>query len=148
MGRKRQMVAHTSTVEGCVSDAMSELQSLGEELRSWYDNMPENLQGGDKGNQVDEAASALEGLNEPTMVESVGSLPISWETPKNRGTSRSARRDDCTLMLDLAHTALQNWMDDDANKEHADRSEVESLISEIEDVKDEADGVEFPSAFS
>jgi DNA repair ATPase RecN len=35
-------------------------RSLGEEEREYYDNMPESLQGGEKGEQADAAATALE----------------------------------------------------------------------------------------
>lgn len=58
---------YTSTVEGLISDAYSEFTSLGDELRGWYDNLPESFQGGDKGECLDQAASSLEGISEPTV---------------------------------------------------------------------------------
>ena len=39
---------------------VQEIMSLAEEMRSWYDNMPENFQNGDRGERVSEAADALE----------------------------------------------------------------------------------------
>lgn len=48
--------------ESLVGDAASILQELGEEMRSWHDNMPESLQGSDRGTRVEEAADALEEL--------------------------------------------------------------------------------------
>lgn len=46
--------------EGKFEDAKSIVQELQEEMQNWYDNMPEGLQGSDKGSQVEEAANALQ----------------------------------------------------------------------------------------
>ena len=40
---------HTRTIASLVEDAKSDLESLADEMRSWYDNMPESFQSGDKG---------------------------------------------------------------------------------------------------
>lgn len=45
-----------------VETAASEVESLKDELQEWHDNMPENLQDGDKGSQLDDAVQALEEL--------------------------------------------------------------------------------------
>ena len=45
-----------------MEDAKSEVESLQEEMQSWHDNMPENLQDGEKGTAVQEAAEALENI--------------------------------------------------------------------------------------
>ena len=146
MGKKREPIQHSSTVGGCVSDAFSELQALGDEMRSWYDNMPENLQGGDKGSAVSEAADTLEGLSEPSVPDAVADVKVEWQSkpPTKRGLSRSARRDEATMMLDLAATAAQGWLDDPENETHEARDEVESFIDEVNSAKDDADNVEFP----
>lgn len=46
-----------------ISDGKSEVSSLAEEMREWADNMPENLQGGEKHTEVEEAADALDEIN-------------------------------------------------------------------------------------
>lgn len=49
-----------------VEDAASEVGSLRDELQEWYDNLPENLQSGEKADQlqltVDELDSLVDGL--------------------------------------------------------------------------------------
>ncbi len=45
---------------GNIADAKSEIESLAEEMRGWAENMPENLQGGDKHTEVEAAADSLE----------------------------------------------------------------------------------------
>jgi hypothetical protein len=43
-----------------VSAAQSEAEELRDELQAWLDNLPENLQGGDKADQLQTAIDALE----------------------------------------------------------------------------------------
>lgn len=45
---------------GRVSDAKTEIEELRDELQSWRDNLPENLQSGSKADALDEAISSLE----------------------------------------------------------------------------------------
>jgi hypothetical protein len=45
---------------GAVSDARSEVESLKEELESWYDNLPESFQNGEKGEALQSAVSELD----------------------------------------------------------------------------------------
>jgi len=47
-----------------VSMAAMEINSLKDELEQWRDNMPENLQGGEKYEQLDEAISELEEISD------------------------------------------------------------------------------------
>lgn len=41
-------------------DIKSQIEEVGQEERDYHDNMPENMQSGEKGEQAQEAASALE----------------------------------------------------------------------------------------
>jgi ATP-dependent protease HslVU (ClpYQ) peptidase subunit len=43
-----------------VSDAKTMVEELRNELQSWRDNLPENLQDGEKASQLDEAIQSLE----------------------------------------------------------------------------------------
>lgn len=47
-----------------VRDAIGEVECLKDELQAWFDNLPENLQGGDKGSALEEAISSLETLQD------------------------------------------------------------------------------------
>lgn len=49
--------------QGLVSDATGEVEALKDELQSWYDNLPENLQSGSKGDELSDAISQLEDLH-------------------------------------------------------------------------------------
>jgi len=48
--------------ESLVDDARSIVEELKDEMESWYDSIPENLQQGDKANEVESAKDALDNL--------------------------------------------------------------------------------------
>ena len=49
-----------SAAQGLVFDARSQAEELRDEVQSWFDNLPEAFQQGDKGQQLEEAISQLE----------------------------------------------------------------------------------------
>lgn len=51
-----------SEAESDFESAKSTVEELRDEMTNWKDNIPENLQGGDKCSEVEEAESALEEL--------------------------------------------------------------------------------------
>lgn len=59
-----------------VSDAMSEVESLKDELEEWHGNMPENFQNGDKGNQIQEAIDNLENIY--SELDSISSTDVDF----------------------------------------------------------------------
>lgn len=174
MARKLKQTNHKSTVAS-ITDAFNTLKDeLGEEMRSWYDNMSENLQGGDKGTQVDEAAQALEDLNEPDIPEHLLELPIEYTTEHKggrKGDPRWLRRDNEVAVLNAAISAVEDfvgqasaellmYVNDDDDKEITvghltlPKGEFEELIeeahnflSELGDETTNAENVEFPGMY-
>ncbi len=47
-------------VIGKLGDLAAEVRGLGEEEREYYDNMPESIQSGEKGERADDVAQMLE----------------------------------------------------------------------------------------
>lgn len=132
-----------TTVEAAMGDAISEFESLAGEMRDWYDNMPENLQSGSKGDSVGEAADTLEGISEVEVPDAIKDLKVEY-TERQQKTSRSARRDYACRLLQGAIDEAQSWMDDEANAEHEDFDAVGSFLDEAQSALDEAEGVDFP----
>ena len=122
------------TLGELVSGACSELACLGEELRSWYDSMPENLQGADKGNTLEESAGTLEGLDEPDVPGDSEGLSVTVQTRK--ATSRSARRDSACEGLRAAAEAVEEQI-----------GELQTFHDDLESMADDAEGVEFPGMY-
>lgn len=50
--------------EGLISDANSVVEELQNEMEEWRDSIPENLQGGNKYSEIEEAVSNLEQLHD------------------------------------------------------------------------------------
>lgn len=140
MGKKQPKVA-TSTINALVQDACSGLEELGSELREWYENMPENLQG--NRSDVDDAASTLENISAPDDApEVIREIEVSYNLELERLTSRRARGGQLCYEMDAAIQEAEYWLEE--NPEHADREAVETWIDEVSQVKDEAEGVEYP----
>jgi len=53
-------IASLESIRGALDEVKSIIESTASEEREYYDNMNENLQGGDKGQQADNAATLLE----------------------------------------------------------------------------------------
>lgn len=141
----------TDSTVSAISDAISDLTSLGEECREIVDNASENLQQTSRIQTFDETASALEGLSEPDVPECVAELPITYSeqisTRKGRGESRAVRCANSVAVLQAAQEAVAMWLEDETNEEHAERDEVEQLANDIEEIIGEAEGCEFPGMY-
>lgn len=175
--RRPSSVERTGTVLDAISGACSDLVSLGEECREVHDNMPESLQQGQRGSTLDETADTLESVSEPDVPAPLQDLPCKWyeQLPKRkgRGLSRSGRRDNAVAALEAAIDAVENYSDliDEAkgavaggtatpdqqrmvgaqveahDNGDSDGVDTETLASELGEIKDNAEGCEFPGMY-
>ena len=51
-------------IRGEIENAASDVDELNGEMQEWLDSLPENLQGGDKASELQEAIDALEALKD------------------------------------------------------------------------------------
>lgn len=153
--RKPAFETRKGTVADAISGAVSELTSLGEECREVFDNMPESLQQGSRGEAMDSTAGTLEDVQELDVPEVLGALACTWTESlpkrKGRGLSRAVRCGNAVTALEAAINAVQAWHDEQESKQD-DASEepevdAESLLTELEEIKDNADGCEFPGMY-
>jgi seryl-tRNA synthetase len=135
---KRETKTDKYTLADLVSSAVNDLMELGNELREWYDNLPDGLQEGRS--DIDEAASELENISEPDVPEKLAGLEVehSYVTRPSRQQGRSWRQGDATEMLDTAIQFLEGLEDND---------EAEELARELNEIKDNADGVSMPGMY-
>ena len=135
-----------SSIEDAISAAFGELQALGEELREWAGNIEEKFGGSDKHAQLEESADILEGLDEPTVPDTLKYLTVTIQdpTPTKRGRSRATRCSDECAVLGLCTDALEPMRDDTKHPLHGDAS---TLYDELETIIDEASQVEFPGMY-
>ena len=162
-------IAFTKTIDDLIGDANGIIQELAEEMRSWHDNMPEGLQNGDKGQEVDQAASDLESIDEIEVPESLTDVKLVHLPPRTGG-SRGDRLAEATSMLE----AVMEWLEGDDVQQHLldkgetaesasksdavegedhdnatyySRDDVEALEEGIENAMGYAEGVSFPGMY-
>jgi hypothetical protein len=134
-----------------VSDAFSELESLGEECREIVENAEGGLAETQRVQTFGDTADALENLSEPEVPDCVTDLAFTYQEAvnknKRRGPSRSVRRDNAVAVIRSAMDALQEWLDDEANAEHDDRDEVDTLQENLDSLCCDVEDLEFPGMF-
>lgn len=143
----------TTKVGDVISDLYSTVGELGGELRQWHDNMPENLQSGTKGQEVEAAAEALEAVSEIDVPSEVVDLEVKLPPPsKNKKLSRAKRMANVVACARIALDSVQSWVENErADNEDNDEfdnepvEEIETFVGDMNDQLDELDNIEFPS---
>lgn len=146
MATRAKVELQRFSVDDAISAGFGDLTELGEELRNWYDSLPENLQGGDKGSTVDEGASTLENLNEPDVDSDLSkALEVKGVDvqvyPLKKRASRADRRDYAVGLLSGAKDALEEFNEDGEN------DEAKQLVDDLDELISEAEAVEFPGMY-
>lgn len=135
MGKYKSKQCH-GTISS-VDDAIQELVSLGEEHRERADNMPENLQGGDLYSRLDEAASALEGLDTPDIPEVLAGDELHWyeaHTYGKGGDPRHLRASNAIAVLSAAVSHCDTVM-----------TEIDTIKEQLQDAEDGVDDEDKPA---
>jgi hypothetical protein len=135
------------TIEGAITSAHGMLVELGEEMRNWYDSMPENLQGGSRAETVQETADTLEGLEAPTIPDFISSRTekvVKVNHLKKKKASRPTRRDYAIDILSAVKDVLEAEIAEDSEDDTVLVEDINSLIGEIDQLISDAEGAEFP----
>lgn len=131
----------TTTVGALIDDGYSQAESVGEELRDWYDNLPESFQMAEKGELLDEGANAVENAvceKPDDLPERIADLPAVYVP--GVGTSRSAQLCEAAEMLRMALSELPESDEDED-------LDLDGVRSTLEQAADEFEGVECPGMF-
>lgn len=144
----------TIAVEDLIGDANTVIEELAEEMDSWYNNLPENLQNSSRGESIQEAYDTLSGIPQPEygLGLEIGTVYF----PFLGVSSRSDRASEAASYLHAASEALLNWIE--SKKEEAgDREltdeedglhqEVQELAESCEDAANELENVCFPGMY-
>lgn len=145
MAKKAKPALREVGLEDALSEAFGEFSSLAEEMRSWADGMEEKFSSTDRYARVSEAADTLENHTDaPDVAECLEDIKVSVQdlAPRKRGYSRADRCGQACYILDLCINAL-----DEIEGEGERKDEAESLRDEIDNVKSECEGVEFPGMY-
>jgi len=144
---------YTTSVTSVIPDAISEFETLRDELQDWYDNLPEGFQNGDKGDQLQEAISALDNvantLDVPEYLE-----PVRVFVAPSDETSRAHRGSQAAYALRQAAERLEELLEEGATLPEGlvldddKKDEIRQLAEDVTNAADEADGVEYPGMYS
>jgi hypothetical protein len=107
MAKKRQPTTTKDSIESAADTAFGNISELREELESWYDNLPEAFQSGDKGDRLQEAIGNLENCDAPSVPECLEDVEVEYTLHYKRKMSRSDRRDECIVMADAIVSACE-----------------------------------------
>ena len=157
-----KIVTEKITVISAIEDGKSELEELQSEMEEWFAGMSENLQQGNKGDEVQQAADGLQGALD-RMNSDASDLPeelqnreieigVQVQKRKDRGTSRAVRCGNACSYLAEAAGAIKNWT---GEKRAATKVEYEEdvlgaaddIADELEIVASEAESIDFPGMY-
>lgn len=159
---KTKFVKCDTTAVSAASDAWSGMEGLKEELESWYENLHENFQNGQKGEELQEAIQQIDAASEPSAPYSAEEINISYDAPTGTKQSRSTQcsghvnamtaaaegarsrveelnqleyTDDGVLLIDGKPVT-----DETDTSEPRNEDERDSIVSELEEFADECEG--------
>ena len=88
-------------IDSAVSEAINNAEGLRDELQDWHDNLPENLQSGEKADNLQTAIDALESVSQPDVPECIATDTIEYLSAPPRA-SRANRLAECQSMMSAA----------------------------------------------
>src|SRR5262245_9687992 len=115
--------AHTpisveTTLGGLLSDAQSELEELGEEMRDVFENTPDGFKGSSVGEAREAAAEALESLNFPELSDTYADEKLTYSShPLKSKASRNDRRNVAVNKIDQVISLLTGIKEEEEAKE-------------------------------
>ena len=140
-------VYYTVSADSLMSQAYEEIATLAEEMRSWYDNLSENLQQGERAERIDDAASTLENVTAQDAVEVMGKIDVLFLPDLDLG-SRAKRAAEAASMLTSVANALREFSENQGQADEDEGDEdLESIASQCETDASEVENVEFPTMF-
>lgn len=155
----------TDSLESAVSSALSEIESLKDEMDEIKSNMENaNMEHLPKYETASEAYDALDSAQEPDVPEAVGELSVEYNEEvnkrKGRGPSRAVRLSNAVAQLQACVAALEYYesarqdIADNEDAETVDQEVAQSEIDEASELRDEletiindVENVEFPGMY-
>jgi hypothetical protein len=137
---------YTTSVEDLLSEVSSGIEELGGELRSWHDNLPDGLNTSSKADEIDEAATTLEGITVPDL-PTAGEEVQAFFLPGLDLDSRPKRAAEIGRIISAITSAVEDKKSEleQETPESEDIQEIESFIGEMEGAASELENVSFPS---
>lgn len=148
---KRKMITREGTIDGIVSDALSTIQGLRDEMNDWQSNMEAaNMEHLPKYEQVSECHDALDSFcdSEPDMPSEVPAgleTTLKWEeSGAKKKQSRAARLSDAVSDIQRVIEHIEEFLT--ANQDEPN-DDWQQYCADLQSIVDDAEAVEFPGMF-
>lgn len=154
--RPPKMTDHESTIAGAWEDGKSIIESLGESMREWADNMEENFGNTLKYETVSTTAETLQEIDVtiPDELESESAkFTFKYQTltlspSKQRHRSRASQCSDACEIWNALVSFLDEIADStDSTYTQEERDAASSMSGDVQNAIDEAEGCEFPGMY-
>lgn len=148
MNKSYKTVEREDTILTAIEDAMSEIESLKDEMNENRDNAPNDELGqkwGDIADELDNLTEFDEGQIHEKLQDLHCSYPELVHKRKGRGLSRNARYQNASSALHGALAALENCDIDEIDE--VDQEELDEAMSHIQEIVDSLPEVDFPTMF-
>lgn len=142
----------TETADKLMEQAYGEISNLTEEMRSWYDNLPEGLKSSSRGEAIDEAANDLENISKQYSIELMTKINV-YHLPELDGTSRSKRAAEASSILRDVSSAIQSFLETQKIEDVEDielkeaLNDIEFIQNQCDDDAEMLDQINFPTMF-
>lgn len=143
----------TKTADELMGEAYGEIESLADEMRSWYDNLTDTLQQNDRGTHVGEVADALEAISAQDPTELMSCVEV-YHLPCLDSSSRSKRAAEAASLLQDVAEACHNYVSENRTKaesessyEDSDYDELDSIADQCENDAQEVEQIEFVTMY-
>ena len=147
-----RIVSRTSTLGAAIDEALSTAEELRDELQEWKDNLPENLQDGQKADELQEAIDYLEegisaleeaqgGDDEILNRNSFNYGSRQYSPSEQRSLGRAKRLASSMEALESASTEISDYVEDDEG------DEFQTTLDSVQEAIDALSNVNFPGMF-
>lgn len=132
-----------TTIGDAVSDAVSEIESLRDEMTEWRDNIEDKFSGTEKFERISEVVDQLDNVQDITVPDELSTIEV--EVLHQRKSSKKSPYPRWVRLGNAVNalTAVRDILDE--KDEMTD--DEEQLRDDVSTAIDEVDGIEFPSMF-
>ena len=144
---KLRLAKYTTSVTGLAEDAFGAIECLKDELQDWFDNLPESFQQGQKGDELQEAISTLESVEQIDAPDCLAEHTTCF-LPSLKIESRSDRAGEAASQLREVVEYCEGLLEgENSGLTDDQKQEVEEYKDGCDNACQEIENVSFPGMY-
>jgi hypothetical protein len=161
MATKKSNVPVEMTLEEMTNYAFSTMTDMGDKIREVVENAEGTLREHTQRMQtLSEIANTIDCMDKPEVPEAIKSIKAAFRENQRKNLSRADRRSNAVEALQIVIDTANEWIEnnqpsedngstEDENEEKQNQiDDIQQFIEDVSQLRDEADGIEFPGAYS